>query len=111
MFGRGGKLSLMSKSVMEIRINIHLARENLTTRRTHDLYDLTYGNSSQQQSRSWSGSHLSLVHVFHVIPLRTIHGWPVYYHIIHHYKNGEVLSNSATVSATKFEEPHKFHMC
>jgi hypothetical protein len=31
------KPSLVSKSVVEIQIIIHLARENLTTQRTHDL--------------------------------------------------------------------------
>jgi hypothetical protein len=41
MFGRGGKISLMSESVTDIQINIHLARENLTTRHTHNLCDLT----------------------------------------------------------------------
>jgi hypothetical protein len=46
-FGRGGKSSLMSESAVEIQINIHLARENLTTRRMHSLLDLTYGNPSQ----------------------------------------------------------------
>jgi hypothetical protein len=32
MFGHGGKSSLISESVAETRINIHLAREKLTTR-------------------------------------------------------------------------------
>jgi hypothetical protein len=31
------QVSLISESVTEIRINLHLARENLTTRRAHDL--------------------------------------------------------------------------
>jgi hypothetical protein len=35
-------VSLITDSVTEIWINLHLARENLTTRRMHDLEDLTY---------------------------------------------------------------------
>jgi hypothetical protein len=49
-----------------------LSRENLTTRHTYDLKHPLCGNSSQQQSRSWSGSHVFLVDVFHVIPLWAI---------------------------------------
>jgi hypothetical protein len=37
------QVSPISVGVVEIRINLHLARENLTTRRTHGLYDLMYG--------------------------------------------------------------------
>jgi hypothetical protein len=43
MFGCGGKSSLISESVTEIRINRHLARRNLTTRRMHCLHYLMYG--------------------------------------------------------------------
>jgi hypothetical protein len=52
-----------------------------------------------------------LVHVFHVIPLQVICGWPVHYPGIHHDKDGGVSSNTTTISATKFTEPHKFSMC
>jgi hypothetical protein len=76
----------------------------------YDLYDSTYGNSSQQQWRSRSGSHLSLLHVLHPIPLQAIRGWPIHYPGLHHYRNGEVLSDSATINATKFTGPHKSRM-
>jgi hypothetical protein len=39
--------SLKFESVVETRINIHLAGENLTTRHTHGLSDPTYGNNLQ----------------------------------------------------------------
>jgi hypothetical protein len=35
MFGRGSKPSLIYDSITETQINIHLERENLTTRHTH----------------------------------------------------------------------------
>jgi hypothetical protein len=38
----GVKPSPISEGVMEIRISIHLARKNMTTRRTHGLSDFTY---------------------------------------------------------------------
>jgi hypothetical protein len=63
-----------------------------------------------RQSRNWAGSHLSLVHVFHMIPLRAIRGWPIHYPGVHHYRNCGVSSDSATVSTTKFVELYKFHM-
>jgi hypothetical protein len=50
MFGCGSNSSLISDSVTEIRINIHLVRENLTTRHTHGLSDLTYGYLSLSPS-------------------------------------------------------------
>jgi phage portal protein BeeE len=50
MFGCRGKSSLISESVAEIQINIHLARENLRTQRIHGLKDLTYDNPSQSPS-------------------------------------------------------------
>jgi hypothetical protein len=36
------QVSPISEGFAEIRINLHLARENLTTRHTHGLSDLTY---------------------------------------------------------------------
>jgi hypothetical protein len=42
-FDTGIKPSPISEGVMEIWISIHLVRENLTTRRTHGVWDLTYG--------------------------------------------------------------------
>jgi hypothetical protein len=56
------------------------------------------------------GPNLSIVHVFHVIPLQAICGWPVHYPGKHQCRNGEVSSNSVTINATKFVEPHKFHI-
>jgi hypothetical protein len=41
-FGCGGQSSLIFEGVMEIWINMHLARGNLTTRRTHYPQDLTF---------------------------------------------------------------------
>jgi hypothetical protein len=94
-FGRGGKPSLISESVVETRMNIHLR----------------YDNNSQRQSRSRSVSHLSLVHVFHMVPLQAICGWPINYPSIHHCRNGKLSSNLVTISATKFIGPHKSRMC
>jgi hypothetical protein len=59
---------------------------------------------------SQAGSHLFLVHVFHVIPLWAIRGWPVHYPGIHHCRKGEVSSNTVTVEATKLVGPHKSRM-
>jgi hypothetical protein len=72
--------------------------------------DSMSGNSSRQQSKSRVGSHLSLVHAFHVIPLWAIRGWPIYHPSIHHCRRGEVSSNSVIVKATKFTGPHKSSM-
>jgi hypothetical protein len=55
------------------------------------------------------GSHLSLVHVLHAIPLQAIHGWPIHYPSIHHCMSGEVSSNSVIIEDTKFVGPHKSH--
>jgi hypothetical protein len=96
------KSSLISDSVTKTRIKIHHTGENLITWYTHDLSDPMYANISQRQSRSRSRSHLSLLHVFHVIPLRAICGWPIHYPDLHHYRNGEVSSDSTTINATKF---------
>jgi hypothetical protein len=74
------------------------------------LQDTTSGNSLRQLSKSWVGSQLSLVHVFHVIPFRAICGWHVHYHGIHHCRRGEVSSNSVMVEATKLAGPHKSRM-
>jgi hypothetical protein len=63
-----------------------------------------------QQSRSRSRAHLSVVHVFYVIHLRAIRGWPVHYPSLHHCRNGGVSSDSATISATKFTRLHKSYM-
>jgi hypothetical protein len=71
------------------------------------LQDTMSGNSLRQQSKSQSGSHLSLVHVIHVIPLRAIRVWPIHYPSIHHCRRGEVSSNSVTGEVTKFVGPHK----
>jgi hypothetical protein len=104
------KPSLISESVTETRINIHPTGKNLTTQHTHGLSDLTYGNSSQRQSMSRSGFHLSLVHVFHALPLQAIHGWPIHHPGIHYYRNGEVSSDSVTINATRFTGLHKSRM-
>jgi hypothetical protein len=62
--------------------------------------------------RESTGSHLSLVHVFHVIPhARLSVGVPVHYPGIHHCRRGEGSSNSVTIEATKFVGPHKSRMC
>jgi hypothetical protein len=58
-------------------------------------------------SKSPSRAHLSLMHFFHAIPLWAIRGRPIHYPGIHHYRNAGVLSDSATISATKFVRPHK----
>jgi hypothetical protein len=44
-------ISLISESVVGIRINIQLARGNLTTRHMHCLQDLTYDYHSLTPSR------------------------------------------------------------
>jgi hypothetical protein len=54
------KLSQISESGAKTQVNIHPAGKNLTTRQSYDLEDPPCGNSSWQQSRSRSGSHLSL---------------------------------------------------
>jgi hypothetical protein len=56
-----------------------------------------------------SRAHLTLMHVFHVIPRRASVGGP---HTIPYTSKmyGMVLSNSVNVKATKFVEPHKPHM-
>jgi hypothetical protein len=94
---------------MEIRINIHLAKE---ITRQHD----TRGS---QRHYEWpqftmtitelSHAHLTLVHVFHMIPHWASMGSP---HTIPYtsVRYGKVSSNSATVEATKFAVPHKFLM-
>jgi hypothetical protein len=45
------QVSLISESVVEIRINLHLARKNLTTRHMHGLGDLTYDYLSLSPSK------------------------------------------------------------
>jgi hypothetical protein len=62
------QVSLISRGFMEIRINLHLASEK-PDNTTHMSYKGTTGShSSRQRSKSRVGSHLSLVHVFHMIP-------------------------------------------
>jgi hypothetical protein len=55
--------------------------------------------------------HLTLVHVFHMIPLRAICGWPVHYPDLHHCRYGSIVFDSATINATKFTWLHKSRMC
>jgi hypothetical protein len=55
-------------------------------------------------------AHLTLVYVFHVISLRSIHGWPIHYPGLHHCRYGRIVSDSATISATMFMGPHKSRM-
>jgi hypothetical protein len=92
-------------SVMEIRINLHLVRENLIAQHTQRLQHPTWGHNSWQQSKSWVGSYFTLVHIFHVIPFRAIRGWPIQYPSMHHCRCGRVSSNSVTVETTKFAGP------
>jgi hypothetical protein len=61
------KPSLISKSATETQVNIHHAGKKLITWHAYDLEDPPYGNRSQWQSESQSGSHLHLVHAFHMI--------------------------------------------
>jgi hypothetical protein len=56
-------------------------------------------------------AHLTLVRVFHVIPLWAIHGWPVQYPSFHHCMYGRASSDLATINTTNFMGPHIFHMC
>jgi hypothetical protein len=44
------------------------------------------------------------------IPHRAIHGWPVEYPGIHHYRRGEGSSNSVTTEATMFAGFHIAHV-
>jgi hypothetical protein len=62
------KPSIISESVVEIQTNLHLARKNVTTQHPHGHEDPACGHSLWQLSKSWAGSYLTLVHVFHVIP-------------------------------------------
>jgi hypothetical protein len=101
------KPSHISKGVVEIWIDIHLARKNLATWHTQGLPDPTCGHHSQQRSKSQVGSHLFLVYVFHVLPLWAIRGWLIHCADRHHCRRGEISSNSVTVKATKFMRPHK----
>jgi hypothetical protein len=52
-------------------------------------------------------AHLTQVHIFHVIPLRAIYGWLVHYPGLNHCRYGRIVSDSATIIATKFMGPHK----
>jgi hypothetical protein len=52
-------------------------------------------------------AHLTLVHVFHAIPLQAIHGWPIHYSGLHHCMYGGIASGSVTITATKFTGSHK----
>ena len=73
-----------------------------------------YDNQSQRRSKSRSRSHLSLVHVFHAIPHSGLSvGGPCTIPVAstgHHCRNGEVSSNSTTISVTRFTRPHKSSM-
>jgi hypothetical protein len=55
-------------------------------------------------------AHLTLVHVFHMMPQRAIHGCPVHYLGLHHCMYGGIASDSATIGITKFTGSHKFHI-
>jgi hypothetical protein len=96
-------------SVVEIQINIHLARAK-PDNMTHVVHeDITSGNNSRWLSKSRAGSYLTLVHVFHAIP----QGHPWVAHTPSQCtscRQGRVSSNSVTVEATKFAGPHKSHM-
>jgi hypothetical protein len=62
------QVSPISKGSTEIRIIYNLVGEkpDNTTHVSHE--GTTSGHSSRQRSKSQTGSHLSLVHVFHMIP-------------------------------------------
>jgi hypothetical protein len=52
-------------------------------------------------------AHLTLVHVFHALPLWANRGWLVHYSDLHHYRYGRIASDSVTISATKITGAHK----
>jgi hypothetical protein len=58
------QVSPISEGFAEIRINLHLVREKPDNTIHVRHGGNTSGHSSRQQSKSRSGSHLSLVYVF-----------------------------------------------
>jgi hypothetical protein len=105
------QVSLMSEGFTDIQINLHLARKK-SDNTTHMSNEGTMsGHSSWQRSKSWTGSHLSLVHVFHTIAhtglsVGDLYTIPVY------ITAPEVRDRPTrvTVKATKFTRPHKSYM-
>jgi hypothetical protein len=104
------KSSLISESVVETRIHIHLARK----KPNNTIYARSLGSYVQQQFTSTIKelvrAHFTLVHIFHVMPRWAIRGWVIYYPGLHHYRYGWIASDSATMNATKFTGPHKCRM-
>jgi hypothetical protein len=56
-------------------------------------------------------AYLTIVHVFHAMPLWAIHGWHVHYPGIHQCRYGRIASVLVTIQATKFIRHHKSCMC
>jgi hypothetical protein len=109
MFGCGGKSSLISKNVAEIRISIHLAREitwqhdTCEPRRQHEW--LQFATTIKESGRV---APFPSVRLPHNSTRWAIRGWHLHNPGIHHYMRSEGSSNSATIEATKFARTPKF---
>jgi hypothetical protein len=101
--------SPISEGAAEIQINIILQGTNLTTRHTWVTQAPWVVTVHDDYQRVESGPPYHSAGFLHDTSM-DIRGWP---HTIpmSPVKYNGVLSNSASVEATKFTGPHKSHMC
>jgi hypothetical protein len=109
MFEHSEQASPIFVGVAEIRINTHLAREIILQHNTRQLW----------RHHEWPPFAMTIKESGRVLPCPSVvfhmitNGHPWVAHTLSHctsIKWGKVLSNSATVEATKFTGPHKSRM-
>jgi hypothetical protein len=110
MFEHSEQASPIYEGVMEIQINIHLARE-ITWQ--HDTRESWRHHKWTPFAMTIKESGRVLSHPSACLPSDNLDKYPWVAHTLSQctsIKRGKVSSNSVTVEATKFAEPHKSHM-